>query len=86
MSKSQIYRTYHKECNEAYPETLEFGEEDKLNRLRRILVPGVTIPVPLYFAGFMVSERYIRERCEREYGELRNFGGITDEAKFRWRD
>ncbi|EAU81313.1 hypothetical protein CC1G_07243 [Coprinopsis cinerea okayama7 len=34
----------------------------------------------------MVSERYIRERCEREYGELRNFGGITDEAKFRWRD
>ncbi|KAG2003741.1 hypothetical protein CC2G_004323 [Coprinopsis cinerea AmutBmut pab1-1] len=71
-------------CDETYPQTFEFGEEDKIKALLPILVPGVSIPVPLYFASFLVSPSYIMNRFVHGEQQLHHVKGIVEEAHPRW--
>ncbi|KAG2005469.1 hypothetical protein CC2G_001869 [Coprinopsis cinerea AmutBmut pab1-1] len=82
--KQFIYRKYRTECDKAYPATFELGEEDKMTSLRPIVVPGLTIPVPLYHAGFPVSRQYIFKRQLREDDKIEDFQGIVNQATDRW--
>ncbi|KAG2006745.1 hypothetical protein CC2G_014495 [Coprinopsis cinerea AmutBmut pab1-1] len=71
-SPRYLYTTYRTECEEAFPATFEFTDERTKYGLpvKPLYKPdiGVTIPVPMYYAGFVVSGQWLsnwnyRHRC-----------------------
>ncbi|KAG2005392.1 hypothetical protein CC2G_001798 [Coprinopsis cinerea AmutBmut pab1-1] len=59
-SPRYLYATYRTECEEAFPAAFEFTDErikDRRLPVQPLYKPdiGVKIPVPMYFAGFIVS-------------------------------
>ncbi|EAU87998.2 hypothetical protein CC1G_01645 [Coprinopsis cinerea okayama7 len=86
LSTRYLYKTYRPECEEAFPATIEFTQQETKSKLplKPLYKPElrVTIPVPLYFAGFMVSAGWLFEWNRRN--DAKGIHAVASRATPKW--